>query len=244
MTADREHLVDELAAHALGALEPAERARVEAHVARCEGCASALRDYHAVVATVPHALAPAAPPPGARETILRQARRRPPLTASRRPGWFPRGLSRVAAWSAAMAAVACLLVWNLSLHRTVRGYVDGPQIEKLARRPARLVILAGAGEPTAGARIFAAVDGVSGHMAVTGLRPLARGRVYQLWFVPRTAPAAPAATFTIGDEGRAWVVIRVPAPLDETGAILVTEEPAPGSAAPTVPPLLEAQTWR
>src|SRR5713226_1130122 len=44
-----------------------------------------------------------------------------------------------------------------------------PQVEKLARRPARLVILTGAARSHASGRVFAAVDGQSGHMAITGL---------------------------------------------------------------------------
>jgi hypothetical protein len=81
-------------------------------------------------------------------------------------------------------------------------------------------------------------------MAVSGLKALPGGQVYQLWFFRRAGGPASAATFTVDDGGRAWVVVRVPAPLEETTAIVVTEEPAPESAAPTGPRVLEATQWR
>ena len=81
-------------------------------------------------------------------------------------------------------------------------------------------------------------------MAVSGLAPLPSGRVYALWFVGVSAPPASAATFTVDTDGRAWVVVSVPLPLEETRAILVTEEPQGGSAGPTGPALLEARAWR
>src|SRR5262249_59377418 len=89
-----------------------------------------------------------------------------------------------------------------------------------------------------------AVDGQSGHMAITGLARLPAGRVYQLWFLPKAGPALTAATFTVDADGRAWVVVSVPTELEITRQLIVTEEAAPGSSAPTGPPLLEARQWR
>ena len=48
----------------------------------------------------------------------------------------------------------------------------------------------------------------------------------------------------VDDSGLAWVVVRVLASLEETAAIVVTEEPAAGSAAPSGPRVLEATQWR
>src|SRR5262249_44832240 len=53
-----------------------------------------------------------------------------------------------------------------------------------------------------------------------------------------------AATFTVDADGRAWVVVSVPTELEITRQLIVTEEAAPGSPAPTGPPLLEARQWR
>jgi anti-sigma-K factor RskA len=241
---DNEHVVDDLAAFALGSLEPGEHAHVEAHVTTCASCAHRLAEYRALLGTLPLALAPIAPPPDLWDSIrsaARRARNRAPLWKRMAVG---DGAFRVARWLAAAAVAAWVITWNVRLQTELTRYAQGPQVEKLARRPARLVILKGTAQPQANARIFAAVDGVSGHMAITGLPPLQTSRVYQLWFLPKAAPALTAATFSVDDNGRAWVVIKVPADLDGTRGLIVTEEPTPGSPAPTGPPLLEAHEWR
>ena len=189
MTEDREHVVDELAAYALGSLDEAERARAQTHVDICDACATRLMELRAVIGALPLALPPVSPPPDAWATIQAVVRRR------RARAWprvaFHGGRARLAVWSAAAAFVAVLLVWNVSLQREVWRYTQGPQVEKLARRPGRLVILAGTARPQASARLFVAVDGQSGHLAVSGLAPLSVGRVYQLWFLRSAAPTGP-----------------------------------------------------
>ena len=242
MTENAEHVIDALAAYALGSLDEAEHGRVEAHVAICASCAGRLAEYRAVVGVLPLALTPVAPP-GLWDAIRTDAHR----ARKRRRIW--KGIAalhsyRPARWLAAAVVGAVLLTWNLWLQTELTRYAQGPQVEKLARRPARLVILTGAAQPQASARIFAAVDGRSGHMAITGLPVLPQGRVYQLWFVPKAAtPAQAAATFSVDGDGRAWVVIKVPVDLDDSRAVIVTEQAA-GSSTPNGPPLLEAQKWR
>jgi anti-sigma-K factor RskA len=145
------------------------------------------------------------------------------------------------------ALVASLVVWNVTLQRELvrrsPGPAPGPDVEALSRRPGRVITLAGTGAPGASARIFVAVDG-GGHLAVSGLSPLPRERTYQLWFIRTAAPAASGASFGVDTTGRAWAKVAVPATLDDVRLIVVTEEPAPGSAAPTGAPLLAATAVR
>ena len=240
MTENSDHVVDDLAAYALGSLETSEHARVDMHVATCTSCASRLAEYRALVGTLALALARVAPPSDLWDAIRADAQR--PSVWRRMAvggGWF-----RAARWVAAAAVGAWLVTSNARLQSELTRYAQGPQVEKLARRPARLVILRGVARPQASARVFAAVDGQSGHMAITGLPLLPTGRVYQLWFLPNAVSALTAATFTVDAEGQAWVVIKVPTDLDDTRGLIVTEEAAPGSVAPTGPPLVEAREWR
>ena len=44
MTENSDHVVDDLAAYALGSLETGEHARVDVHVATCTSCASRLAE--------------------------------------------------------------------------------------------------------------------------------------------------------------------------------------------------------
>ena len=244
MTNDRAHVLDDLAAYALGSLDEIERARVDAHLVACEACAARLLECRAVVGALPVALPPAAPPPEVWTTIQAEVRRRRPRAVAWRRLVHGGGWGRTVRWASAAALVGGLVIWNVSVQREVWRYAEGPQVEKLARRPARLVVLTGTTRQQASARVFAAVDGRSGHMAVAGLAPLPAGRLYQLWFFPKTAPPVSAATFTVDANGRAWVVIRVPGPLEDTRAIVVTEEAEPGAVTPSGVSVLAADQWR
>jgi hypothetical protein len=130
------------------------------------------------------------------------------------------------------------------LTRRAPGPAPGPEVEALSRRPGRLVILVGTGQPGASARLFVAVDG-GGHLAISGLPPLPRERTYQLWFIRTGASTTvTGGTFRVDSRGLAWAKVIVPASLDEVRAIAVTEEPATGSVSPTGQHLLESKTWQ
>jgi len=144
-------------------------------------------------------------------------------------------------WPVLSALAASLLIWNVVLQLELTRRPPGPEVEALARRPGRLVILMG--PAGASGRLLVAIDGLHGHLATAGLRPLAADRTYQLWFVRPGAPSMSGGTFRVDSRGRAWATITVPVPLDEARVIAVTEEPAPGSVAPTGSYLLEARGW-
>jgi anti-sigma-K factor RskA len=242
VTDDRDHVIAELTDYVLDALGESDQRRVSAHLDVCAPCTGRLREYEGVIAALPLALNPLAPPPEAWATIQGVVTRQRPrrrLHEGLTTRW-----SRVVQWSATATVAAALLIWNVVLQQQLSRYAEGPQVEKLARRPARLVILHGTTNRQLSARLFAAVDGRTGHMAVSGLRRLPAERVYQLWFLPRSGPAEGAATFTVDENGRAWVVVTVPRPLEETDALVVTEEGAPGSNVPTGERVLEATQWR
>ena len=240
------HPTESLAGYALGALEDSERISVETHVATCATCASVLVQYRGVVGALPIGLDPVPPPPEAWSVIRTEARRRrPPVPDWAGTGWRPKW--RRVMWPVLTTLVASLLVWNVMLQRELTrrspGPAPGPEVEALSRRPGRLVILAGTGQPGASARLFVAVDG-GGHLAISGLAPLPRERTYQLWFIRTGAAAATGGTFRVDARGLAWVKATVPASLEEVNAIAITDEPAPGSVSPTGHHLLEAKTWR
>src|SRR5262245_52945585 len=242
-----EHPTEVLAAYALGSVEAAERASVEAHLAVCAACASRLRAYQGVAAALPMSLAPVPPPPEAWETISATVREQRSHSRVRTKPTSITAWLRFARWPTVAAALAALLIWNVSLERELArrapGPAPGPEVEALSRRPGRIVILAGTGKPEASARLFVAVDG-GGHLAVSGLAPLPRERTYQLWFVQTGLPAVTGATFAVDSSGRAWVKVAVPSSLDNVQAIVVTEEPAPNASAPTGKHLLDALPWR
>ena len=244
MSGEHERFVEELAAYVLDSVEGPERARIEAHIASCATCGGLLREYQAVVGVLPVSLEPVVPPAGAWAAIRNAARGRP-----LHMGFFARmaefvNWRPVAGWSVVGAVVASLLIWNVVLQLEVPGKSEGPQVEALARRPGRLVILAGAGVPAASARLLVAADGGHGHLAIAGLKRLPADRIYQIWFVRAGAPTVTGGTFNVDARGRAWVSVDTPVPFDEVREIAVTEEAAPRSVTPTGPYLLVARSWR
>ncbi len=247
MTAQHERLVEDLAAYVLECLDPPERAHVETHVAGCVTCTGLLREFRGVVGTLPLSLDPVSAPAEAWAAIRAAAQeRRLPRRAPAFAPALPRAL-RLARWPALGVCVALLIGWNVMLQRELArrapGPAPGPEVEALSRRPGRILALTGTGRPEASARIFVAVDG-GGHFAVSGLRPLPRQRVYQLWLLPAGGAPMSSATFAVDATGRAWVKVAIPTSGGDVRAALVTEEAAPGSMTPTGPPLLETPLLR
>jgi anti-sigma-K factor RskA len=245
--ADRHgRLRDDVAAHALGLLDPIERTWTETHLGRCEVCAAHLRDYREVFALLPHALPGEVPPVGTLAVLLGEARRRrarspasPPARRSDVAWWrWPEGV-RPLRWATA-AVIVGLLAWNLALHRQLAARVTTVPVERLARlADGRVVALIGTGTPGASARLFVPEDRRHGELAIVGLPPLPAGRVYQVWFARVGGPPISGGVFQVDDAGAALALVVVPVAIELGRAIAVTEEPAPGSLAPTGPHLLD-----
>lgn len=231
---------EDLTAYALDSLEPAERADVERHAVACPTCARRVEEYRAVVGALPLGLEPVTPPPAAWDAIQEGARQQQPR---RKRATLARSIQRLTVPVLATAMLA-LLAWNVLLQRELARYTHGPQVDALARRPGRLIILAGAGAPGASARLLVAADAGHGHLAIAGLKQLPSERTYQIWFVRSGAPTVSGGTFAVDAEGRAWASVEPPPSLDDVRAIMVTEEAAPGSATPTGRPLVIADRWR
>ena len=246
MTDRHDRLQDDVAIYAMGPLDPIEQTWTETHLRRCGACAGRLRGYQAVLALLPQAL-PAEPPPAeALAALLAEARRRRPIPAVARSQrqtevawwWWPRRI-RPIGWVTVAVCVG-LLGWNLALHRQLANRAAPVPVEELARLPdGRMVALLGTGTPGASARLYVAADGQRGELAIAGLPSLPPGRVYQLWFARAGGPPISGGVFRVDVRGEALAVVVIPVALEPARAVAVTEEPAPGSLAPTGPHLLD-----
>ncbi len=115
------------------------------------------------------------------------------------------------------------------------------EVEVLARLPGgQLLTLNGTGAPTASGRLYVVEGGRRAELTVNALPPLARDRVFQLWFTEPDQPARTGGAFGVDPRGDAVVQVTIPTPLERVRTVTVTQEPAPGSAAPTGVTLL---TW-
>jgi hypothetical protein len=250
---EHDRLREDLPAYALDALEPAERARVEAHLGGCDECNQALTEYRAVFGLLPRALRREAPPARVREMLLVRARGEPPPApvepvearpvVAARPARRPAGFGlRQALRALGWAAVAAVLAVAIPLWSVQQGAGPHPSVamEVLARLPGgRIIPLGGTGAPGAGARLYVAPDGQRAELAVVGLPPLSPDRTYQLWFARPGQPTITGGAFRVGDLGQTTAPATIPAPLGQVSQIAVTEEPSPGSLRPTGEHLLD-----
>lgn len=247
------------AAHALGALDGAERREFEAHLAGCPICAPEVEALRATAAQLPLALdeTAAAPPPALRARILdavaaeradtggnvrplvRPASRRaatvghiaaaPPAA----PTPLPTRRRNLAAY--AVAAVLLLglglglLGWNVALQREVRQVTA----ERDAARAELAVYRIEAANGQASAQILYLPHRQQAILDARNLPPLGPGQVYQVWLIPE------------GGQPQGVGIFRDPSGVAAFGGDLsryqglaITIEPGYGSPAPTSDPVL------
>jgi len=229
------HPREELAALALGALEPEEAATVRAHVEGCPACREELDRLAALPALldlVPGLAAEGvAPAPAALEDAvlarIDDARRTaPPRARPRR-----RFALRIAApaWGLAGAALA---VGALALAGQLGGGSEGPA-------PDRIVALRG---PDGTARVALTEEPAGTRVAlrVDGLAPTRGGQVYELWF-SRGRDRVSAGTFTVGGDGSATAQLTTAVAVPDAQRVWITREPNPDDPAPNGPTVLRAR---
>jgi anti-sigma-K factor RskA len=247
------HPFDEVALYALDALDPAENAAIEAHLAGCSICQGELDEHRATLARLTAdepaqagvwlrlsselgstagpgpdlhlAPGPAEPPPAPK--AVPRARRRAPRPTR------PRHLApRRPRWQAAAlaAAAALLVVAGLGL-----GYVLGNNEEPTDLAHVAQDALDEPGAPvanlaTADGRTVARVvltDRDTGYLFADALPTLPQGRTYQLW---RADTAQPVSLGLIGNGTTPITAFAVP---PDTKKMAISAEAAGGAVVPT-----------
>ena len=164
---------------------------------------------------------------------VQESRADGPATVSRaRPRSGVRIKLATIGWAAALLFVIAsgLFVWVWGATAPHASF----EVELLARLPGgQLLPLTGTGAPTASGRLYVVESGRRAELTVDALPPLNRGRVYQLWFMEPGQPPRTGGAFGVDPRGDASVQVTIPTPLERVRGIVVTQEPAPGSPAPT-----------
>ena len=245
--------------YALGVLEGAERAEIEAHLARaCGKCAPGVAHARWVVSQLGHA-APEAQPPGALRGKIMDAVKpgaSAPAVAPfeesksvRKPPVFP-------AWAWA-AAAALALTTGYAMHRMNSQYGQLAELRKemklaLAQNQAlqnqiemerivNSVMMSPDSKPlklmpkdTSMPMVHAYLHPHMG-VAITAdqMPSMPAARTLQLWFVPKSGKPMSVAIFHPDAMGQIALVAPVPMEQTEIAALAITEEPAGGSPQPT-----------
>ncbi|MBV9942292.1 MAG: anti-sigma factor [Solirubrobacterales bacterium] len=216
---------DDAAAYVLGALEPNEAEEFRRHVADCAACQEEVAAFEQVTDALPAASPRYEVPRGLRRRVMREARAAPKTVRRHRRQRARPGTRRPLAWAGGLAAVAAAAIVAVAL-------IAGGSSET------RVVNASVTGVPGA-AQLRIAGD--RGELIAQGLPQPPSGRIYEMW-VQRGQNAQPTATGTLfGVTARGSVAVGVPGSLHGVRAVLVTEEPAGGSLAPTRAPVVVAR---
>jgi hypothetical protein len=215
-TRDHDRLAEDAAAYVLGALEPAERAEFEAHLADCADCRAEVARLSPTVAAMAEAVEPAAPPASLKRSLMAEVEPRPkPRRATRRFRLRP-----------AFAAVAVLLllvgVAGFGLGRAS----DGDDARTLSVRVDQNAL------PGASGTLTVLDDGAV--LALERLPQPPRGRAYQAW-LERDGRIVPQPTFRPAPGGKGSVALT--GDLAGVDQVLLTREPIGGSRTPSEQPV-------
>jgi anti-sigma-K factor RskA len=225
MEADALH--DLTAAYALDALDPEDARRYEAHLARCERCQSELAELSESAGALAYAVDAPTPSPDLRARILNQARDERPNVVPLRSRWL-RPLSAAAA-VAACAAIG-LGLWAFSLS----GKLDRSEAHLAAQQRVAQILAQPASHKISFSRgtLIVGPDG-QGALLLNKLAEPGSGRTYEAWVADGGAPQ-PAGLFT----GGTTIAVPLDQPVRDGATVMVTEEKAGGTEAPSRAPFL------
>ena len=199
-----EHVIDELEAFALGALDAADAERVAQHLGSCVSCRDDAASLAEVVGTLPETVTPRDPKPQLRDRILAAARadtRAPTPAPSRRPWSFGAVRPSRVAFAGLLASVIVLGAADIEAYqRTTAITAQRDQLYGLIetmRQGGREWYMAGKDSfAGAGATLYdPRADGKQPFVLFHDLPSIATGKVLTVWLVSPDSTWARAATF-------------------------------------------------
>ncbi|MER8104882.1 anti-sigma factor [Kitasatospora sp. NPDC094016] len=240
-TADLHTLTGAYAAHAL---DPAESADFERHLAHCSACAQEVAEFAATLARLGAAQA-VLPPPALKTRVmaalptLRQEAPHTAPTPGRPRGRLARGWPKLALAACLALAVGTGAVAVQQHQEAGQARARATALQQQQDRFAALLTAPDArtstGTAAAGVGVGTVVwsnsRGQAGFLA-SGMPAPAGGSTYELWFND-AGTMRPAGLLPTGDG-----VLLLTGPLDGARGIGVTVEPAGGSAHPTTAPVM------
>jgi hypothetical protein len=209
-------------------MDPEEAERFERHLAECIVCRDEVSALRQAADLLPLAAARYEAPPELRRRVVRALRAEAPAAAPASPtrrryqfgqlAWLPRPALSLGVVTALVVAVVVALSSGGSGVRTIKGTVVG-------------------WTGTADVRL----SGGHGTLIVNHMPPPPSGHIYEVWLLlrGRTKPSPTSTLFSVTSSGTGD--IGLPGNLHGVSAVLVTPEPAGGSAVPTHAPIIVAR---
>ena len=246
-----EQFAEDLALHALDALEREERIVLEQHLSGCSSCQRELSQLQDAAACLALSAVGPLPPRRARKRLLQSVARKPraPHVLPKRSRWLlviPYGL-------AAATALLAVFFWseNLSLRQTVASLERRYSEQQNQLTQARDLVSTFTSAETkhitlVAVRTLPQPQGKAFYLRSTGhliflasnMAPLPASKAYELWLIPETGAPIPAGVFRPDAHGSATIV-NPPLPTGlEAKAFAITIEPKAGSPAPSTQPIM------
>jgi anti-sigma-K factor RskA len=225
MSAGHDRWTDAAGAYVLGAMAPDERDEFEGHLATCATCRDDVDELRPAADALPMASPPLLPPASLKDRIMAEVEREAALLAQAgsgadRPERKRRRFPSLGLWRLAPVAAALLIVGALIGSQLGGGSKD----IRFDRAGATLK-----------------VDGDRATLVADNLPAPPKGRVYEVWVLPKGAktPQPTDALFTPRGDGSAEAAI--PGDASDLSAVMVTDEPPGGSDTPTGTLLMQAK---
>jgi anti-sigma-K factor RskA len=238
-----------LPAYALGALEPEEAVRAEAHLASCDRCTGELEGFRVVAGALTLVVPIAQPPRDLKARTMHRAltesasrRTAEPVPSSspwRRRSWFAPAFAGLAVFVA--IATLGLTAWQTAqLSRQVQVQKDLMTVVAYAQGAAQ-VVRGTAKAPDAVGRLYLDPDSSVAALVTVDLPPLAGDRAYQVWLTEADGTKVSGGLFQLDAEGNGWILVHAQRHLNAYVQVGVTDEPTGGSDNPTTMPVLLAK---
>ena len=239
---DHDRRLEEVAAYAIGGLDPEQVSDLEGHLADCKRCQEELRWLAPAVQALPEAVERQAPPPelklrlmaevrtdaDAEARRLREEERRHRADSGAGIGGWLRGLNIGGlTWKplTGLAVVVVLVIAGGIGYAVGSGGGSGGGATTIE-------------EPGGSNGIAAKVvtEGDRGELHLTGVEQLPEGKVLEAWVQRGNAVEPVPALFTPDHAGNASTTIEN---MKNVSAVLVTREPAGGTKVPTTEPIVK-----
>ncbi len=218
---EREHEErrDDLAAYLLGALDPAEAAEIEQHLAACEGCRTELEWLRPAVQVLPESVERLEPPAELRMRIMDEVE----SGAGAKQPVARRARKRLLGLRPAVALAALALTVAAVGGYAIRDSGSGSDTTTVAAGHA----------PGVTAKMVR--EGETGTLRLANVHQLASDEVLQAWVRRGKRIESAQALFVPNRDGTATAVIDH---MHDVNTVMVTAEPRGGSVQPTSAPIV------
>jgi anti-sigma factor RsiW len=215
---EHDRRLEEVAAYAIGALDPGQIEELEGHLTDCKRCQEELRWLSPAVRALPEAVERQASPPQLKQRLRAESRAG--------VGEWLRGLNLGGlTWKplAGLALVVLVIAGGIGYGVGTDGTASGSHTTEV--------------EPGAnGIAAKVVTEGDRGEVHLANVKPLPKGRVLEAWVERDGVVEAVPALFAPDQAGRASTTIE---DMKNVSVVMVTREPEGGSKQPSTAPIVE-----